>query len=277
MCDKPYSHIKMTDNPSALISPDELNNLILTGENIILLDATYGLPGHPVTTQMRFEQKHIAGAQYFDIDVVAAPDAPMPHTIPSPAQFERHARDFGIDNDTMVVIYDQTGFWMAAARAWWMFRLFGHDNVKVLNGGLRAWESNYLATEQGKAQTRPTGNFIVDFRPQLLKTYDEVHANIESESFQLLDARPQMAFDAGHIKGSVCTPFPDLINHASGTMKSAKELQAILAPFIQNDIALATSCGSGVTACVVALALYETGKKDVAVYDGSWMEWSHRS
>lgn len=272
----PYQGRMTLDQNSALISPDELDQIILNGENIIILDATYGLPGHPQTTQMRFEQKHIPGAQFFDIDYVADRDKPIPHTIPSEKDFESHARAFGIDKDSLVIVYDQTGFWMAAARVWWMFRLFGHDNVRVLNGGLHAWESHCHDTVTGPAQQHEQGNFKAKYQPHLFKSYNDIRENVTKGDFSLLDARSANAFEQGHIETAVCAPFPELINQASGTLKPKKDLKTILSPFINDNKPIVTSCGSGVTACVTALALYEIGIQDVAVYGGSWADWSSR-
>lgn len=267
----------INSHTSAMISANELDRLILAGKSLVILDATYGLPGHPATTLMRFEQAHIPGAQFFDIDTVADKAAPIPHTVPSAGDFEHHARNFGINDDTQIVVYDQTGFWMAAARVWWMFRLFGHDNILVLNGGLPAWQSNWHDTVAGPAQQHQPGNFRAQFRPALIKSYDDIRNNIDDPAFTVIDARPAAAFHQGHIEGAVNHPFPELLNQASGTLKPPVELQKILTDITNGEASLVTSCGSGVTACVIALALYEIGNSDIAVYSGSWAEWSLRN
>lgn len=262
---------------SALISATDLQKII-TAPTTKILDASYGLPALPV---------RIAEARDFDIDDVADPAAPLTHTVPSAAVFAQKVSALGISNGDTVVIYDRAGMHMAAARAWWMFRLFGHDNVRILNGGLPAWVGAGLPVTP-KPDTLPpvaAGNFTADFNPALLKLQSDILENITEKTFTLLDARdarrysgdmaePRAGMQSGHVPGSLSIPFPELLNDDSGLLRSPAEIKAI---FAEKNIDLtrpaACTCGSGVTACVVALALHEIGHTDAAVYDGSWSEW----
>jgi thiosulfate/3-mercaptopyruvate sulfurtransferase len=259
---------------SALISAAELQK-ILGQTHVKILDASYHLP--PST-------QGIPGARDFDIDDVADCEAPFAHTVPAPQAFAEKVGALGIGDDSQVIVYDRSGIYMAASRVWWMFRLFGHENVKILNGGLPAWiRAGYATAEKSSAAPTPAV-FKAAFKPSLLKPLDQVKDNIAAKNFTLLDARdagrftgdtpdPRPNVESGHIPDSVSMPFMQFIN-PDGTLKNRDQLEKTLqsAPVSLQD-KIACSCGSGVTACVVALALYELGRKDAAVYDGSWTEW----
>jgi thiosulfate/3-mercaptopyruvate sulfurtransferase len=187
-----------------------------------------------------------------------------------------------VSNGDLVVVYDRLGIHMAASRAWWMFRLFGHDNVRVLNGGLPAWIAAGYDT-QDKNTSPKQGTFTAKFRPELFKHQDDILKNIEGKSFQTLDARdsarfagaapePRPGMAPGHIPGSVNTPFAALVDPVTGMMKPKDAIAAVLSR-VDLSRPIACSCGSGVTACVVALGLHELGVGNAAVYDGSWAEW----
>ena len=259
---------------SALVSAETLHDALMEQANVRIVDATY--------SRASALEDGIPGAVYFDIDDIADPDAPLAHTIPSPEVFAQKVGTLGIGNDSLVVVYDRFGLHSAASRVWWMFRLYGHDNVKVLDGGLPAWmDAGYLLTPKN-AQPAPA-LFTPRFRPELLKTAQQVNDNITQQTFTVLDARdaaryagaadasrPQLA--AGHIPQSVNVFFKKLLDEQTGRMKPRAELEQLLSGF-DRDNPVATSCGSGVTACVVALALHEIGITNAAVYDGSWTEW----
>lgn len=262
---------------SALISPQELQSIIAQPTTKIL-DASYGLPDLPV---------RIGGAVLFDIDDVADPAAPLAHTIPSADVFAQKVAALGISNNDTVVIYDRSGMHMAAARAWWMFRLFGHDNVHVLNGGLPAWvEAGMPVTPKPDTpENTATGQYTATLRHDLVKFKQDILQNITAKDFTLLDARdarrysgdmgePRAGMGSGHVPGSHSLPFVELIDDNTGLMRDADEITRI---FAEKNIDLsrpvACTCGSGVTACVIALALHDIGHPDAAVYDGSWSEW----
>ncbi len=243
---------------SALISATELQNEIKTNKNLVLLDATYGQP----------VLYTIEGAIHFDIDTVADMNHPLPHMVPSIEHFEQCVSDMGINHDSNIVVFDKQGFWMAAARVWWMFRLFGHNKIRVLNGGLQSWDGEL--TPYALTDLR-IGDFKADYQPHLIKNHDCIIGN--QDDFIVVDARPAQAFDAGSIQNSISIPLPLLINNDC-TLKTSNDL---LSSAQNQNMPIVTSCGSGVTACALALAFFEQGNKDIAVYDGSWVEYSSKS
>lgn len=256
---------------SALISPAELQK-ILHQPDVKILDASYGLPP---------SSQGIPGVVDFDIDDVADPDASFAHTIPTADIFADKLGNRGIGNDDLVIVYDRNGLAMAAARAWWLFRLFGHSKVKVLNGGLPAWTRAGGAVVEKSAGVPTPAPFEASFKADLFKSLDQIEENMHTKNFTLLDARDAGRYGGkppnGHIPGSLNIPFFSLLN-PDGTLQSPENLEKIfLAAAVPLQDTLACSCGSGVTACVVALALHELGRKNVAVYDGSWTEWSMRT
>lgn len=267
---------RMTQH-NALISAEALFKII-NDPKVKIIDASYGLPELPVK---------IGNAVDFDIDDIANPDSRFLHTLPSPEIFSEKVGKLGIANDDTVVVYDRNGISMAAARAWWMFRIFGHDNVYVLDGGLPAWVAReYDLTPKDESDPAPApAVFLARLRPELHKVRDEMLANIDNPAFQVLDARdparysgaapePRPGMEGGHIPGSVNLPFMNLIDAATGQMKPSAELVAEISQTgVDPQKPIAISCGSGVTACVVALALHQTGAPDAAIYGGSWTEW----
>ena len=257
---------------SALVSAEDLKALV-NNPKVKLLDASYNLPPTDFV---------IGNAVEFDIDDVADPAAALAHTLPSPNVFAAKVSALGISNDDHVIIYDRMGMAMAASRAWWMFRVFGHDNVQVLDGGLPAW---LLAGGDMKPlpEMPPTpAVFKAGFRPELFRRHDEMVRNLETKEFTVLDARDARRYtgevpesrpgvESGHIPGSLSLPYATLFDVETGHLKQGEALKSALKTAPDGPIAI--SCGSGVTACVVALGLYEMGRKDAAVYGGSWTEW----
>jgi len=250
---------------TGLIGTGVLARLLQTHHRTIkLVDATYpadpSLPG-------------IADAATFDIDDIADPDAPFAHTLPSADIFAAKIGALGISNDDFVVVYDRSGFIMAASRVWWMFRAFGHDNIAVLDGGLEKWTQEGLPLTPKRGL--PPARFTASFRPELVVDFDQVKEISQSGSRIILDARPPERF-IHHIDGSKNIPALSLVS-PERTLKSPSDfMNQLTANQIDINSPIITTCGSGVTACAVALALFREGKKDVAVYDGSWTEWSSR-
>lgn len=265
---------------SALLSPQEALALIPEARTRVL-DATYGIPGYPATVLASMERGRIAGARFFDIDAVADPHAPYPHTLPDTATFEAAVRNLGISNEDTVLVYDQNGISFAAARVWWMFRVFGHERVHVINGGLPAWRMAGLPLETGPMPKPQPAAFKATYIPSLFRDFEAM----ENGGDTVLDARAAPRFEAtvhsmdgdampAHIEGSLNIPFQNLLDH-TGAMKPDDDLRVLLEPYLKARTLVCT-CGSGVTACVVALALHMIGRTDAAVYDGSWTEWSDR-
>lgn len=271
-------------NPHAMVSTEWLADH-LDDEKVVILDGTSHLPTTGRDAAAEFADKHIPGAMRFDIDRISDQSASLPHMLPSPERFAQLVGAMGITNESQVVVYDVYGL-QSAARTWWMFRVFGHDKVAVLNGGLPRWEAQGwpLSTEQ---RVPATASFEAGFRPELVRSVDDMLANVGSRAEQVIDARaagrfsgvepePRAGMRSGHIPGSLSVPFTNLLAEDRSVLP-ADQLKATLdAAGVQLDDQMAASCGSGVTACVLALGCYLLGNESVAVYDGSWSEWGGR-
>lgn len=279
---------KLSDN--GLISAEDLYFLLAGDEPIKILDATYSVPGGQMSPGQAFLTRRIEDAQFFDIDVVADQEAPLLHTVPSPEYFADCVSAMGISNSDHVVIYDQSGAYMASSRTWWMFRLFGHENVYVLDGGLAAWIDGGYPVVSGPADAPAPGTFKSRFRSDLIVSKTDVLDNLETKGFTLIDARPAGRFNgslpeprpgmrAGHVPESVNVPFQSTMGQDIRDLSFIPDtaLQSLFqSAGISRETRTAVSCGSGVTACTVALALYKAYGSESAIYDGSWTEWGMR-
>jgi thiosulfate/3-mercaptopyruvate sulfurtransferase len=251
--------------------------------NVKVIDASFKLPGVTPLSSDDYLRSHIPGAVFFDVDAVSDHDNPLPHMFPSAEQFGRDVGALGIGNGDTVVIYD-AGTWMAGARAWWMFLAYGHDKVRVLDGGLKKWIAEERPTESGAASPSPA-TFKATFDARRVRKLEEMIANVASKAEQVIDARASDRFEGrapeprpglrpGHIPGSRNVPYSRLIDTATGTMKPLSELRAAFSGAgVKLDAPIVTSCGSGVSAAVLTLALYRLGVRGTALYDGSWSEW----
>lgn len=252
---------------------------------LVIFDATKYLPNENKDGAALFETRHIPGARFFDIDVVADQDTPLPHMVPTPGRFEILMRAMGVSNDSRVVFYDQKGI-ASSARGWWMMGLFGHDHAAVLDGGLPKWTAEHRPTESGPAPAPPPGTFQASFRAARLRGIGDMLAL--APGTRILDARapgrfagttpePRPGLPSGHIPGSRNLPFTDLLN-PDGTMRAPDELRhRFAAAGIDGTAPIVTSCGTGVTATILTLALRIAGLPEGAVYDGSWTEWAGRT
>jgi len=256
----------------------------LNDADVRVLDASYFIQGGVAEAKRLYAEAHIPGAVFFDIDVFADTSKPKIHAFPTAAIFENEAGKLGISNQSHVIVYDRMGGTCAAARAWFMFRAFGHDTISVLDGGQDKWVSEGRAVT--KDVPRPTAR---DFRaketPGRLVDKDGVLANITDRRFQVLDARapgrfagtepePRAGLRSGHIPASRNLPFMSLIDAATKTWKGPQDLRKSFAACgVDLSKPLTTTCGSGVSACALALGAYLAGKADTAIYDGSWVEW----
>jgi thiosulfate/3-mercaptopyruvate sulfurtransferase len=268
--------------PEALVSTEWLA-AHLDDPHVRVVDSSYKQPGIAPTARQDYDSGHIPGAVFFDIDDVAEPGTSLPHMIPSAERFARKMVERGIGNDDRVVVYDTVGL-SSAGRAWWMLRLFGHDNVALLEGGLPKWKAEGRPLEM-IAPKIPQRRFIAQFRPELVRDKERVRANIAGRAEQVVDARSAGRFEGtaeetwpgrrrGHIPGSLNLPFDRITDPQSRTIKSAEELGGLFAEAgVALDRPVVTSCGSGVTACAVAFAAHLLGHSGAAVYDGSWSEW----
>ena len=273
----------MTD---ALVTTDWLA-AHLDDPKVVVIDGTYHLPTAKRDADAEFPEGHIPGAQRFDIDKVCDLADPLPHMIPSAEAFAKAASALGIDGDTMVVAYDVYGL-QSAARTWWMFRLFGHDKVAVLDGGMPKWQAEDRPMETGPAKTRPATDFKATFRPTLVKSRGDVLAAVKAGDMQIVDARPAGRFTgeepepragmrSGHIPGSRSMPSSEFTDKSTKTMVDTQTLAAkFKAAGIDPSKPTISSCGSGVTACIIALSAFRLGHPGMAVYDGSWSDWGSR-
>ena len=260
---------------SALISTGELAARL---GQVVLLDGSHHLPTAGRDAGAEFLEAHIPGARFFDIDGWADKASDLPHMLPDAKGFALAMGAMGITRGDEVVVYDTVGT-TGAARVWWTFRAFGHERVSVLDGGLPKWRAEGRPVETG---------YAAEVRPELVRARDDMLANIESHAEQVLDARsagrfaatepePRAGMRGGHIPGSLNLPYTELLDPASRTFRDKAALKAAFeAAGLDLDKPVATTCGSGVSAAVLALGLYELGRTDAAVYDGSWSEWGSR-
>ena len=254
--------------------------------DLMVFDATKYLPNEPFDGLTKYREAHIPGARFFDIDVVADPDTTLPHMAPTAGRFARLMGELGISNTTRVIFYDQKGL-QSSARGWWLMKLFGHEKAAVLDGGLPKWLAEGRATESGDAKAAAPTSYTPDFRADLVKGIGDVKRILASGSALRLDARAKGRFDgtapeprpglpSGHMPGAKSVPFNELLN-ADFTMKDAATLRArFAAAGADGTTPIVTSCGTGVTACILALGLKQAGLGDAAIYDGSWTEWAGR-
>lgn len=271
----------MENDIKSLVSTDWLAEHI-NDPDLRILDASWYLPDAGRDPRAEFNAAHIKGARFFDIDEVADLRSALPHTVPPVEKFMSRMRAIGVGDGHQVVVYDGAGLF-SAARVWWTFRLMGFENVAVLDGGLPKWQAEGRPVDAKPATIRDR-HMIVKRQGHLIKDVTQVARAAKLEDHTIIDARPAPRFEgtasepregmrAGHIPNSQNVPFSALLNDDK-TMKPKAELQAIF-DAAGADLAkpIITTCGSGVTACVLALALYQIGKTDAAVYDGSWSEW----
>jgi thiosulfate/3-mercaptopyruvate sulfurtransferase len=248
-----------------------------------VLDATFKLPGVLPLPKDDYLAAHIPGAVYFDVDAVSDHSNPLPHMFPSAAQFGRDVGALGVSNGDTVVIYDAGG-WVAAPRVWWMLLAYGHRDVRILNGGLKKWRAEGHSVESGEVTAKPA-SFNASYDAQRVRSIEQMIANVANRAEQVIDARaadrfegravePRPGIRAGHIPGALNLPYNYLFDAATGTMKSLDELKkAFAAAGVDTAKPIVTSCGSGVSAAVLTLALYRLGVENTALYDGSWSEW----
>jgi thiosulfate/3-mercaptopyruvate sulfurtransferase len=248
-----------------------------------IIDASYKMPGVLPLPSEDYLAAHIPGAVFFNVNTIADSNDPRPHMYPDAAQFARDVSALGISSGDTVVAYDSGG-WVAAPRAWWMFLSFGHPNVKVLDGGLQKWTREGRPTHSGAVTPKP-GKFEAKFDPSFVRNKAQLLGNLETRAEQLVDARPRPRFEgavvepwpgrrSGHIPGSRNVPYAELFDSGTGAMKPLEQLrQAFEGAGVDMAKPIVTTCGSGVSALVLTLALYRLGVRGTALYDGSWAEW----
>ncbi len=272
-------------NPDALVSTEWLAEHI-NAPDVRVVDASFYLPAENRNARQEYEDCHIPGAVFFDIDEICDTDSDLPHMLPSPEKFSSRVRRLGLGDGNRIVVYDGWGI-RSAPRVWWMFRAFGHGDVAVLDGGLPKWREEGRAVSDMPPVPRER-HFTARLNTTMVRDYSHVLRNIDRKKEQVLDARsagrfsgsdpePRPGMRGGHIPGSVNLPYTDLLRKEDRTMLDADGLRAALAGIgFDSHRPVVTTCGSGVTASVIALALHLLGHREVAVYDGSWSEWGMR-
>jgi thiosulfate/3-mercaptopyruvate sulfurtransferase len=255
----------------------------LASPDIAILDASWHLPTAGRDAKAEFLERHIPGAQFFDIDDVSDTTSPLPHMLPSPEKFASRMRKLGVGDGKRVIAYDSAGLF-SAARCWWMFKVFGHQDVAVLDGGLRKWIAENRPLADGPALKPQERHFTPRFRTLMVRDLDEVAAALASGGAQVADARsgsrfrgeepePRPGVRPGHMPGARNVHYASLLN-GDGTIKPPSELAAIFGSAgIDVSRPVITTCGSGVTAAILTLALTLLGAREHALYDGSWAEW----
>jgi len=272
----------MTEQKSWLTGTDWLASE-LEAPDIVIIDGSWHMPSEGRDARAEYLEEHIPGAIFFDIDEIADTKSPLPHMLPPPEKFSSRMRSMGIGDGSRVVVYDTSGMF-SAARVWWTFRVMGFDDVTVLNGGLPKWKREGLPLESGEPTPRSTRHFTSRRNADLVRDVYDMKSIIKDHSAEIIDSRsadrfagkvaePRPGVRSGHIPGSLNVPYGKLVN-ADGTLKSKPELERVFARAgVDLGKPVVASCGSGITASVLALALAEIGHRRTAVYDGSWSEW----
>lgn len=269
------------NDPKTLVSTQWLAEH-LNHPDLRILDASWFMPAEGRDPKVEFEAEHIPEARFFDIEEIADLRSDLPHMVPPVEKFMSRVRALGVGDGHQVVVYDRKGIF-SAPRVWWLFKLMGHDDVAVLDGGLPKWKAEKRPVTSDPATIRDRHMFVT-YRGDMVKDVTQVSHASKLQDYAIVDARagerfrgevdePREGMRAGHIPNSRNVPFASLLN-ADQTMKSPAETRAI---FEAAGVDLAkpaiTSCGSGVTAAILILAMERFGKTDHALYDGSWTEW----
>jgi thiosulfate/3-mercaptopyruvate sulfurtransferase len=271
-------------NPQSLVTTDWLADHI-SAPDVRVVDASWYLPADNRDPVAEYDEAHIPGAVRFDINEIADTDSDLPHMMPSPEKFSSRMRKLGIGDGNRVVVYDG-GSMMAAARVWWMLRTFGHDDVAILDGGFNKWKAEGRALEDLPPTPRER-HFTARLNSTMIRYVDQMLANIDSKKEQVVDARAQARFDgvapepregmrSGHIPGSVCVPFIEVIDDNKTMLPATDIKHAFDSAGLDLKKPIVATCGSGVSASMLVFALHLIGQRQNAVYDGSWSEWGSR-
>ena len=254
--------------------------------NVVVADASWYLPQAGRNARAEYEAAHIPGTLFFDIDAISDQTTDLPHMLPDTTAFASHIRKLGIGDSDLVIFYDGAGIY-SAPRALWMMRAMGHRNAAVLDGGFPKWRRESRAVESVRPQALARGHFTPRLQKNIIRDLSAMEANLNTRAEQIVDARspsrfrgeeaePRAGVRPGHMPGAVNLYYADVLN-PDGTMRRPAELKRLFAERgIDIERPIVTSCGSGVTAAILSLALEIAGADKTALYDGSWSEWGAR-
>ena len=269
------------------LSAKEVNELKETKQNIIIFDSSYFLPNTGINATDEYSNEHIENAVFFDIDKISDPNDDLPHMFPTKDVFETHMQKLGLNNNHIIIIYDNSPL-LSSARCWFLLRYFGHKEIFILSGGIKSWKENGFVTTN-EVSNISFGNFkATEENKNLLIKIEEMKNISDNKFFPILDARsferfsgsgkePRPNLESGHIPNSLNLPASKLLDK-NGNLISKSDFKNLINDLNLNENEkVVTTCGSGVSACVIALSYYRIGNKDIPVYDGSWSEWASKN
>lgn len=275
----------MSDLNDNLVSTDWLEEH-LTAPDIVVFDASWHMPAEGRDARAEFLAEHIPGALFFDIDALSDTESALPHMLPPPEKFAAKMRRLGVGDGKQIVCYDTKGLF-SAARAWWMFKVFGHNDVAILDGGMAKWKAEGRPLEDGPAGPRQERHFTARLNATSVSDAADVLRAVQEHTAQIVDARsasrfsgvepePREGLRSGHMPGARNVHYAVLLN-PDGTLKRPSELRsAFESAGVDLSRPVITSCGSGVTAAILSLALEAVDHHEHSLYDGSWTEWGGR-